>query len=160
MTGESNRAPWFAPDADPVAIQEAQRAVARQPTPEQYAREFLGLPPEWRVYEWKSLGVHPHYIGLTVTGSIPRAKRSGRYKGEPTWRDKVMERSLSVSTAQMDAFRAKWEAESGACHACLGTGHELHGWSLATGPRFRPCPRCNATGDAPALAQPKENDRG
>lgn len=42
-----------------------------------------------------------------------------------------------------------WEAETGNCFRCNGSGQESLGWSKAEGPRYRQCSRCGGTGKAP-----------
>jgi len=42
-----------------------------------------------------------------------------------------------------------WEAETGNCFRCGGSGQESFGWSKAEGRLYRQCSRCGGTGKAP-----------
>ena len=78
---------------------------------------------------------------------MPRLKKSGADKGGTTWRGVTM-RDCIVTRDEWHAERAAYEAETGACRECFGTGQYAFGWSVDTGLRYRACSRCNATGKA------------
>ena len=58
-------------------------------------------------------------------------------------------RRVIVTKAELQAKAAVYETETGKCWDCKGTGQVWAGWSKADGTRYRDCPRCNATGNAP-----------
>lgn len=111
------------------------------------ARKKLSQPPEWRWCKFEAIGDTDDCL---IEGGIPRPRKSGKHKGLPTWRDCVLTKCV-VTGAEMDQAKASYEAETGGCHACAGSGQWYSGWSRDTGNRFKSCPRCNATGQAPEV---------
>lgn len=106
------------------------------------------MPPDWiNVVARKKLGQPPEWRWCKFEGGVPRPRKSGKHKGLPTWRDCVLTKCV-VTRAEMNQAKAVYEAETGGCHACAGTGQWYSGWNRDTGNRFKPCPRCNATGKA------------
>ncbi|MGU9830202.1 hypothetical protein [Pseudomonas sp. LF242] len=108
------------------------------------ARKKLGQPQEWRWCKFEMIGDTHDCV---VEGGIPRLLQGGKRKGQPTWRDCTITKSV-VTQAEHDQAKSDYEAETGKCHECAGSGLWLSGWSSDTGNRFKPCPRCKATGQA------------
>ena len=114
---------------------------------EQQAREKAGQPPEWAIYKWEAI---PEANGSMLTGAVAPPLKSGKHKGKPNWKkfDKSTERRVFITTAEHDAYRAKWGRETGKCPECLGEGQVWAGWSKAEGTRHRECLACKGTGAA------------
>jgi hypothetical protein len=110
------------------------------------AREKLGVSDDWLWFGWERVGDD----ALIVRGGVPIGTVSrGPRKGRPKWKmpgDRVV-----VTDAEQRAARARYEAATGLCSECQGAKEAWAGWSAEHGNRYRPCPRCGATGQAPAV---------
>ncbi len=110
---------------------------------ERIARRKLSLPDEWEACIWKVVG--DIEIGDTlVTLGIPRLLKSGKRKGQRTWRDSKLKECV-VTRSELEAAFAEYERE-GRCFDCYGTGQKWAAWSSNDGHTFTPCRRCDATG--------------
>ena len=112
------------------------------------ARKKLGQPDTWRY-------CRAEWIGDTdalIEGGITRALKSGPRKGLPTWRDSVMTKCV-VTAAELEQARLDYEAETGKCSNCAGSGQWWLGWAYDTGNQYEPCKRCKATGKASEITQ-------
>jgi hypothetical protein len=117
------------------------------------ARE-RGLPEAWRWYELRVLPEHKAGRPLTprdqsfvlVRGAVcSTIYRSGPRKGQTNWhkRDKSTEIEFVIAVTDFDARIARWEAETGSCRACGGTGQAVRSCG-AGGTTYRACTRCDA----------------
>lgn len=111
------------------------------------ARKKLAQPQEWRWCKFEAIGDTDDYV---VEGGIPRLLQSGKRKGQVTWRDCVLIKCV-VTRSETDLAKVEYEAETGKCHKCAGSGLRLEGWSRDTGNYFKPCVRCSATGKSSAV---------
>jgi hypothetical protein len=104
------------------------------------ARRKLGRGEDWKACRWEAMTG-----GAMIDGGVPRILKAGPRKGKPTWKGQPIERVL---LNEEDCAREVqlYIAETGNCPVCRGTGHEWRGWSRDDGDRYRPCPRCKATG--------------
>jgi hypothetical protein len=94
----------------------------------------------WKAYSWE-----PCDEDSIVTGDVPDGVyRSGKRKGQPRY--KGPGRKVIVTRAELQAKAIAYEAETGKCWDCKGTGQAWGGWSKADGPRYRTCSRCSGTG--------------
>jgi hypothetical protein len=109
------------------------------------ARRVHGLPPEWRAGVYRSL----HPLGFELTGAVPLGTISrGPRKGRPKWPPLVPWRAVLISAEQVAKTRRQWEAETGLCSHCGGSGQQLNGVSVAEGPWYRTCGGCGGAGKA------------
>ncbi|MBI6948770.1 hypothetical protein [Pseudomonas koreensis] len=113
------------------------------------ARKKLGQSEEWRWCKFEMIGDTDDCL---VEGGIPRLLQSGKRKGQPTWHDSKLTKCV-VTKAEHDQAKVDYEAETGKCCKCAGSGLWLSGWGVDTGNRFKPCVRCGATGKAPEVQQ-------
>ncbi len=121
-----------------------------------FCREKYGAPELWRWFKWERKEIDKPHEFLLVEGGVCTAKiERGKRKGQDDWkkRDKAMDRTFVVARKDLDAFQAEWQARTGSCFKCYGTGQEWGGWSAANGNRYRPCTKCNATGNVPSQAE-------
>ena len=96
----------------------------------------------WKAYRWEDCGGDS-----IVTGDVPDGVyRSGKRKGRPRFNGPG--RKVVITKAEMQAKATAYEADTGKCWDCKGTGQVWAGWSKADGTRYRDCQRCNATGNA------------
>lgn len=110
-----------------------------------------GVPEGWR---WVSLEVLDTKVPRAqahnlITGAVySTLLKSGPRKGEPNFKkpDPGTERRLVISFAELDAFCAQWERETGTCSKCIGSGEELARYSSVDGSTYRTCSRCRGTG--------------
>ena len=108
---------------------------------EAIARRKLKGPPEWEYCCWER--IEPDM--LIVEGGVPIPGKTGPAR----WRHVELGKTV-VTDAERTAEFARYEAETGTCGTCLGTREVFHSWNHLTGTKMKPCPRCNATGKAPA----------
>jgi hypothetical protein len=109
------------------------------------ARRVHSLPPEWRACVYRSL----HPLGFELTGAEPIGTISrGPRKGRPKWPPRNQWRAVLVSAEQVAETRRQWEADTGLCSYCGGSGQQLKGVSVAEGPSYRTCGGCGGTGQA------------
>ena len=125
---------------------------------ENHARELLKMPANWRYYRWQRMpeDAPPNCCTHTlVTGAVCSAVFArGPRKGHTNWskRDAATDRSVLISDEEHNARLLAWEERTGNCHRCGGAGQDWAGWSAKEGDRYRPCPRCAATGKRPQPA--------
>jgi hypothetical protein len=105
------------------------------------ARRKLGAPPEWELCGWERVGTD----GVLITGGIPRLLKSGPSKGKKTWRDSEITKAV-VTKGEEAIERAAYEASTGNCGECLGSGKTWAGWKLGEGSSYRQCRDCSGTG--------------
>lgn len=74
--------------------------------------------------------------------------KTGKKAGQKKPRSPVpgTEREIVFTMADIETLKTEWEASTGKCHQCTGSGREWTGWSADAGNRFKSCTRCNATG--------------
>jgi hypothetical protein len=110
------------------------------------ARRVHSLPPDWQARVYHSL--HPlgyaKLIGTEPIGTISRGPRKGQLK----WPPRNQWRAVVISHEQVAETRRQWEAETGRCSWCGGSGQQLNGVSVAEGPWYRTCGGCGGAGKA------------
>lgn len=111
------------------------------------ARKKLNAPESWTHFRWQCVG---KTNDLLVTGGIPRLLKSGPRKGKKTW-DGAGE-TVSITDAELAADYLVYEAETGNCHKCGGSGQEWIGWSATDGNKYQSCKSCAGTGKATGSA--------
>lgn len=109
------------------------------------AKRKVGGAEGWRYCRWERIGDGMNFI---VEGGVPRLLKSGPRKGEQTWRDVPTQKTV-VTGEEMDAEHARYEADTGNCGDCGGTGEEFASWKAGEGTKMKTCGRCAGTGKAP-----------
>ena len=97
----------------------------------------VGNPEGYNVCGWEVLD----YGGVLyrMRREVPTLPGRGKkWAGE--------EKTACISSDEIAAEEARFEAETGRCAKCNGSGQQWAGWSVVDGTRFEPCTRCNATG--------------
>lgn len=108
-----------------------------------------GCPESWRWHQSEVKGESPHHVFI-VRGAVPGAVfERGKNKGKPNPAKYTDKRELVITPDDMAAIRAKWEDETGKCHACYGEGKTVASSSVEHGRTYRDCKRCHATGRRP-----------
>lgn len=109
-----------------------------------------GMPAGWKWNLLKCVGeLENDGSGVLVTGAVCTAIYSrGKRKGDTNWkkRDRSTEKELFISRNEYEKRRQKWQADTGKCVECLGSGKTLASMSIYTGKTYRPCHECKATG--------------
>lgn len=82
---------------------------------------------------------------IMITLGKERILTRGPRKGQKTWDTKDSVRVV-VTYDEAKAERQRYEAETGNCGECFGTGQEWCVWSAAEGNRHRQCRVCLGTG--------------
>ena len=97
------------------------------------AIRLYGLPNSWA---WaKAEAVHG---GTLLEGNTVTINKNGKKVWTKPFQKMVITRDQMVETEKL------WELENGKCFKCLGTGRELFGHNIETGPKYRPCTKCKA----------------
>jgi hypothetical protein len=100
------------------------------------------MPDGWLPYKWECVAG-----GYLVTGSIPNGVyQSGPRKGAP--RHSGNGEVVVVSDGDLKAAATAYEASTGKCWRCKGSGQIDCGWSKAEGTTYRRCEQCGGTGKA------------
>jgi hypothetical protein len=108
---------------------------------EHFAEAKVGIDG-WKAYRWERADEDS-----IITGDIPHGVyKTGKRKGRPKFIGNG--RKVVVTNAEMQAHAAAWEAATGKCWDCKGTGQTWAGWSKAEGTRYRTCQRCNGSKEA------------
>ena len=112
----------------------------------QTAREKYGLPDAWDIYKWEAVGKD----AVRVTGAVAPLITRGKRKGSINWRnlDKATEMSVVISDSDITACKSRFEATTGLCSNCDGTGREWWGRSAVEGNHYRKCTHCDGNGNA------------
>ncbi|MEY1555294.1 hypothetical protein AB3Y40_06630 [Yoonia sp. R2331] len=115
------------------------------------------LPDGWDIYRWEAKNHGTPFASIEFTGGVGRPLKSGKRKGQITWRDMDPSTEISVSLTRRELleFREQWASETGICHQCHGNGTRWHGWSAVDGNRYKHCEYCDGTGDSRAPAHSK-----
>ena len=114
------------------------------------ARKKLDAPPEW---EWYGLKVIGEAGDTLVEGGIPNDGR----KGSGRWRG-VKGQTCVVTRDEVSAVRAEYERETGNCADCAGSGKTVKSVSVADGVAYRPCSRCEGSGNAALPLAPRTQE--
>lgn len=112
------------------------------------ARQKVGGDEAWLVARWERIG---DTNDLKVGIGPARDKLTGKNKGLKTWRDtsgKLTLKYCVVTEGEIQQAMAAYEARTGNCSECEGTGSYCYGWSAKEGNMFRPCSHCGASGKA------------
>lgn len=108
------------------------------------ARAKIGAPAAW---EWCVAKVLHPTTDILLEGGVPVGGRTGRRR----W-DGVRLQTVVVTRAEQDAACAAFEAVTGKCHRCAGSGRTLKSVSVTDGRTYRTCDRCGGDGRAEVAA--------
>ena len=122
------------------------------------AKRKFGLPAEWVIFRWEAKNGFFVLTGAVCTETHKVGKRNGHLNWAKL--DKATEMPITISESDRDTFLADYERATGNCHVCQGSGQQAWGWSSTDGTRYRPCPRCRATGTAEAHASVELGEEG
>ena len=116
-------------------------------------QRMFNLPPEWQVCGIKILDFNRLDIGIIYKGAVPLGVyKTGRRKGWTKWPSARACLTFTVLKAEIDAFRASWEQETGICSACFGKGRNAFRIPAKSDADYRVCKRCQGTGKAAGVA--------
>lgn len=113
------------------------------------ARRKVGGTDQWEACKWKRIGEGNDFL---LAGGVPRLRTKGKNKGSKTWDGPLQE--AVVTGAEFDAEHARYEADTGNCGDCGGSGEVLKRWSVESGAEMKVCPRCNGTRKSPEANHP------
>jgi hypothetical protein len=109
------------------------------------AQHRYGLPTDW---QWRTItsldGGFIELAGASPIGTYQRGKRKGLSKFPP----KASYRRVIITHQNVAEARHQWEAKTGMCSWCQGTGQQVASISIVNGITCRPCPHCNGSGTA------------
>lgn len=117
------------------------------------ARRKLNAPPGFEFFKFQCIGNDAIALtGCVSSGVFTKGKRKGRprYDGKPL--------TAVVTDAEAAAERARYEAETGKCGECCGSGQLFAGWHHIDGTTYRPCHVCAGTGMLAARQSPPESE--
>jgi hypothetical protein len=112
---------------------------------EEHARELAAMPMEWKAYELKCFPPgEDELICFIVRGAVVPLKTRGKNKGHPDWKnmESATARTLYIKPDEHWPWLMDYEARTGQCFNCQGTGEEVAGWSVTKGVKHRTCSRC------------------
>lgn len=110
-------------------------------------RREYELPDDFKFYAWKCYPPGSDTIYVEFKGAIcTEVYKSGPRKGRTNYQKSTGEREFHVPVDRAAKWEAEWQAETGNCLNCTGTGNEWAGWSSTEGNKERPCRKCGATG--------------
>jgi hypothetical protein len=119
------------------------------------------MPANWEAYRWQARGEkETGYVELQ--GGVFRKKITrGKNKGRTDYRspEPGTAATLSLSNKAHAEWLKLWEAETGHCVECMGTGKAWAGWNYKHGSCFRPCKECGATGTNAAAGSNVPTDK-
>lgn len=105
---------------------------------EAIANRKLGDVTGFEWYAWRCIGPDAvQFTGAVVVGTITRGPRKGR----PKYGKDV--RSVVVTTSEEATEYLHYEAETGKCGDCKGSGRVIAGWHHIDGTSYRKCPKCH-----------------
>lgn len=104
------------------------------------ARRKLGQGEDWLWCKSELIGKD-----VLLEGGIPPLFTRGKYAGTPNWKGVPLTKVIATRQ-EIDQQMVAYEAETGHCRNCAGSGQELAGWSAETGVRYRTCRRCDGSG--------------
>lgn len=113
------------------------------------ARDKAGMGENWSPYSYKCLPEHPQKAEMVeVIGAVAPLKTRGKSRGNHDWNkiDPATKRTVYVSFRENAEYVAAWEAKTGLCATCRGTGNEWCGWSVTEGTRYKACTKCHGSG--------------
>lgn len=114
---------------------------------ETVARRKLNAPDSFVFYRWECVGPDLMLTGCVSSGLVTKGKRIGRprYDGP--------KQSCCVTDAEILLEHQRYEAETGCCGECMGTGQVFSGWNYLTGTRYRECDVCKGAKTRQKLAE-------
>lgn len=114
---------------------------------ETIARRRLGLMDKWEMCGFQKLdGLESWTFSMAVPTFIERGAR----KGQKKWTGPTLR--CCITSEEIQAEFHRYEAETGQCGLCCGSGQEWAGWNHKTGNRWRTCSRCNGSGERAVAA--------
>lgn len=119
----------------------------------EFLKERYHLPDEWVWHSFEAIEDRPPFRFAKYSGGVyPFAKAKGKYKGRTDYKRPVIgtEQVVVLDDHEFEAWLPTWEARTGLCHECLGTGQKWTGWHYKEGSSYCDCPRCGTSGKAPA----------
>jgi hypothetical protein len=93
----------------------------------------------WTPFRWEVVGKDD----MLITGGVARVLDRGPNKGRERW-DGPGTRVV-VTGKELDSAMATYEATTGSCAECEGSGKEVAGWSATSGTKYRTCAKCKGT---------------
>ena len=97
---------------------------------------------KWFKVETVGDGREPAFL---VEGGIPRILQAGKRKGKETWKGQPTSRVV-VTYEEREAEAARYEATTGKCRQCAGSGQQLIGSHVTQGNTYGTCRRCAGKG--------------
>lgn len=106
--------------------------------------------PKWEPCIWRAVGDRDKGGAVIISGGEPRMMTRGPRKGQPSWahipKDHLVD--VVVTEAELRAAELKYEADTGNCLNCGGSGQEVASAGVG-GTQYRQCYRCKGSGEAP-----------
>ena len=111
-------------------------------------RREYNLPGSFVFYRWESFPNNSSRSDYVLfTGAECPLFARGPKAGKPNYRLGTNKRRLSVSSLQAEQWGREYEAETGNCRECEGSGEEVASAGVG-GTLYRSCSRCGGSGEA------------
>lgn len=119
------------------------------------AEQKVGIP-DWKVFKYEVI----ENSRFLLTGAVTKTYVQGPKKGKPNWKTKDSStlRKVVITEEEKDKFIVEWEAVTGLCIKCVGSGQQLAGWSVEAGQKYRPCTRCGSSGNAKEVSNERTSN--
>ncbi len=116
------------------------------------ARRRLGRGDDWEAFAFSVVRDGDEFTDrIAVSGAVPIGfVARGPSKGLPKYPPAGQCDRVVITQGEVAAERAAWEAATGKCAECAGTGQAWAGWSRDHGTRYRDCAKCQASGKSAA----------
>lgn len=103
-------------------------------------RKLGTVPDGFEWYAFKCVGPDILFTGAVVTGVVTKGPRKGRKRYSKD------ERSVVVTPAEELEQYCAFEASTGQCGNCKGSGKVFSRWHHIEGVTYRECGRCQGSG--------------
>lgn len=109
---------------------------------EMHAREIAGMPETWRVSNFDTIREDGRILEHELTGAVVPTVPGG---SKVLWhrKDHATERVVRFTPAEHEAWLRAWEARTGLCRWCVGSGSVIGSLIPVT---YCGCPACSGSG--------------
>jgi hypothetical protein len=105
-------------------------------------RENL-LPDDFVFWHWECLPHGEPTIYIKIAGGRCPLVTRGKRKGKPNYRKATDKRNFFVGVERIEVWEMEYEAETGNCRSCLGSGNVVAEIDCVAGTAsYRKCSRC------------------
>lgn len=116
---------------------------------EQRLRAEHGLGHEFVFYRWAMMPGYGDPLYCEFEGAVCNLYVRGPKRGKPNYKTARDVRKFAVGLQTAKDWESQWQASTGGCLRCTGTGQIVMRVSAKDGAVRGPCPQCTGTGKMP-----------